>query len=84
MASWLRFELVSGLMLLLTMLPLGMLLNVLLDEVAAQFGLIVSVPKTKGIVMSNHCTPADLLSVQLEGGQVEVVEEFPSLGSIII
>ena len=48
-------------------------------EVANNFGLKLSVEKTKGMVVQeiNEC---DVAPVQLEGGNLEVVNHFPYLG----
>ena len=39
--------------------------------------------KDKGMVVGSHLTPTDTMPVQLEEGQIEVVQEFPYLGSTI-
>ena len=35
------------------------------------------------MVIGSHCTPTDILPVQLEGGPIEIVQEFTYLGSSI-
>ena len=52
-------------------------------DVASKWGLTVSIAKTKGMVIGSHCTPTDILPVQLEGGPIEIVQEFTYLGSSI-
>ena len=52
-------------------------------DAASKWGLTVSIAKTKGMVIGSHCTPTDILPVQLEGGPIEIVQEFTYLGSSI-
>jgi hypothetical protein len=47
------------------------------------FGLKVSIPKTKNMVTGRLVEERDLDPINLEGGEVEFVDEFPYLGSII-
>ena len=51
-------------------------------DAASKRGLTVSIAKTKGMVIGSHCTPTDILPVQLEG-PIEIVQEFTYLGSNI-
>ena len=50
---------------------------------ASEWGLTVSIIKTKGMVSGNHITPADVLPVRLDGGEIEIVQDFTYLGSNI-
>ena len=50
---------------------------------AAEWGLTVSIEKTKGLVMGRHLQPSDKLPMQLDGGTIELVEDFTYLGSKI-
>ena len=52
-------------------------------DAALKWGLNVSIAKTKGMVIGSHCTPTDILPVQLERGPIEIVQEFTYLGSSI-
>ena len=47
------------------------------------FGLTVSIPKTKQMVTGRLVEEGDHTSVPLDGGDIDVVEEFPYLGSKI-
>ena len=53
------------------------------EEVMAEFGLALSILKTKLLVAGVHLTTGDLASLELGGGSVEVVKEFKYLGSLI-
>ena len=48
-----------------------------------EFGLTVSIPKTKHMVTGRLVEEEDLASIVLEGGEVEAMEEFPYLGSLV-
>ena len=50
---------------------------------AAEWGLTVSLEKTKGLAMGKHLEPSDVLPVQVADGAIEVVRDFTYLGSII-
>ena len=52
-------------------------------EVATENGFIQSVPKTKLLVAGIGLTNDDLASLELDGGLVEVVEQFKYLGSLV-
>ena len=52
-------------------------------HVASDFGLTVSLPKTKVMVIGRGITDADKTSIHLEGaGEVEYVSQFSYLGSV--
>ena len=53
------------------------------DEVATENGLTLSVPKTKLLVAGIGLTHDDLAPLELDGGVVEVVEQFKYLGSLV-
>ena len=55
----------------------------IVKEVTAEFGLTLSIMKTKLLVAGVHLTTGDLASLELGGGSVEVVKEFKYLGSLI-
>ena len=52
-------------------------------KTAAEWGLTVSLEKTKLLTMGKDLAPEDNLSVQLEEGEFDTVEEFTYLGSTI-
>ena len=53
------------------------------DEVATEYGLTLSVSKTKLLVAGLGLTNDDLAPLELNGGVVEVVEHFKYLGSLV-
>ena len=53
------------------------------EEVVAEFGLTLSILKTKLLVAGVHLATGGLASLELGGGSVEVVKEFKYLGSLI-
>ena len=53
------------------------------QRTASDFGLRVSLPKTKQMVTGRLVEEGDQESVALDGGDIEVVSEFPYLGSLI-
>ena len=53
------------------------------DEVAIEYGLTLSVPKTKLLVAGLRHTNDDLAPLELNGGEVEVVDQFKYLGSLV-
>ena len=53
------------------------------DEVATENGLTLSVPKTRLLVAGLGLTIDDLAPLELDGGVVEVVEQFKYLGSLV-
>ena len=53
------------------------------QQTTRDFGLTVSIPKTKHMVTGRLVEEEDLASIVLEGGEVEAVEEFPYLGSLV-
>ena len=53
------------------------------QKTASDFGLRVSLPKTKQMVTGRLVEEGDQESVALDGGDIEVVSEFPYLGSLI-
>jgi len=53
------------------------------EEVTAEFGLTLSIPKTKLFVAGANLTANDIAPLELGGGIVEVVKEFKHLGSLI-
>lgn len=52
-------------------------------EVAAEFGLTVSIPKTKLMVTGRQATADDRAPILVDGGAIESVPEFPHLGSVV-
>ena len=60
-----------------------MLVAGIFDEVATENGLTLSVPKTKLLVAGIGLTHDDLAPLELDGGVVEVVEQFKYLGSLV-
>ena len=67
------------------MLHSGVLLHVesIFDEVTIENGLALSIPKTKLLVAGIVLTDDDLAPLQLDGGVVEVVEQFKYSGSLV-
>ena len=55
----------------------------LYSSVASDFGLTVSVPKTKFMVVGYGVEEEELLPMSIDGGNIECVTEFPYLGSLI-
>ena len=53
-------------------------------EVADDFGLMASIPKTKLAVSGYGIEEEDRKSIVVRGGEVECVKEFPYLGSVIM
>ena len=53
------------------------------DEEVTENGLTLSVPKTKLLVTGLGLTIDDLAPLELDGGVVEVVEQFKYLGSLV-
>ena len=54
-----------------------------LEEVTSEWGLTVSVPKTKLLVADVHCEETDLQPIYTRGGATEAVTEFKYLGVTI-
>ena len=52
-------------------------------EVASDFGLTVSIPKTKLMVTERKATAEDRAPIPVGDYQIECVTEFPYLGSVI-
>ena len=52
-------------------------------KVASEWGLTVSTEKTKGIVVGEGLNESDVRPVQVEGGSVDVVQDFTYLGANI-
>ena len=52
-------------------------------KVTTEFGLTLSIPKTKLLVAGANLTTDDVAPLELGGGSVEVVKEFKYLGSLI-
>ena len=50
---------------------------------ASVWGLTISIPKTKGLIMGRHLTPTDMAPIQLYTGCIEIVQDFTYLGSMI-
>ena len=48
---------------------------------ASCFGLTVSLPKTKGVAVGSALSENDAFPVLVDGGEVEMVQEFTYLGS---
>ena len=53
------------------------------DKLATEYGLTLSVPKTKLLVAVLRLTNNDLDPLELNRGVVEVVEHFKYLGSLV-
>ncbi len=53
------------------------------QQTIRDFGLTVSIPKTKHMVTGRLVEEEDLAPIVLEGGEVEAVEEFLYLGSLV-
>ena len=51
------------------------------QQVSKKFGLAVSIPKTKYIVTGRCVQEGDQEPINLEGGNMEAVDEFQYLGS---
>ena len=54
-----------------------------LEEVTSEWGLSVSVAKTKQLVAGVDCEESDLQPINIRGGTIETVTKFKYLGSII-
>lgn len=52
-------------------------------SVASNFGMTVSIQKTKFMVVGSGIGDEDLKPIAIEGGEIENVKEFPYLGSLI-
>ena len=52
------------------------------QQASNDFGLTVSIPKTKHMV-TGRLVESDCEPITLEGGDITMVEEFPYLGSLI-
>ena len=52
-------------------------------KVASEWGLTVSTEKTKGMVVGEGLNESDVRPVQVEGGSVDVVQDFTYLGANI-
>ena len=52
-------------------------------QVAKDFGLTVSIFKTKMMVTGREATAADRTPLEINGTEIECVTEFPYLGSVI-
>ena len=52
-------------------------------SVASDFGMTVSIQKTKFMVVGRGIGDEDLQPIAIEGGEIENVKEFPYLGSLI-
>ena len=50
---------------------------------ASQFGLTVSLPKSKGMAMGTGVGKDDVTLLSVEGGDIEMVTEFTYLGSCL-
>ena len=53
------------------------------QQVSKNFGLTVSIPKTKHMVTGRLTDDSDRDPIALEGGDIEMVDEFPYLGSVV-
>ena len=53
------------------------------QQASNDFGLTVSIPKTKHMVTGRLVEESDCEPITLEGGDITMVEEFPYLGSLI-
>ena len=52
-------------------------------EEASKWGLTVSIGKTKGMAVGEKLGDGDVAPVQVEGGEIEMVDHFAYLGSVI-
>ena len=50
---------------------------------SSNFGLTVSIPKTKSMVTGRLVEESDCEPIELEGGDIEVGDKFPYLGSLV-
>ena len=53
------------------------------QRTSSDFGLTVSIPKTKAMVTGRLVEESDSEPIELEGGNIVMVDEFPYLGSLI-
>ena len=53
------------------------------EDVSLQFGLTVSLQKTKFMVVGHGVTEEDMQPLALDDGSIELVKEFPYLGSLM-
>ena len=53
------------------------------QSTSTDFGLTVSIPKTKHLVVGRQACDADREPIQINGGIIESVDNFPYLGSVI-
>ena len=51
--------------------------------ISTKFGLTVSIPKTKHMAAGREANACDKVPITAEGGDIEAVEDFPYLGSIV-
>ena len=54
------------------------------QQVSKDFGLTVSIPKIKHMVTGRSVEVCDQEPINLEGGNIEAVDEFPYLGSLMV
>ena len=54
------------------------------QQVSKEFGLTVSIPKIKHMVTGRSVEVCDQEPISLEGGNIEAVNEFPYLGSLMV
>ena len=52
-------------------------------KLASLWRLTVSISKTKGMALGENLGPEDVAPIQVEGGEIEMVEHFAYLGSIL-
>ena len=52
-------------------------------EGASKWGLMVSIEKTKGMAVGERLSNEDVAPVQVEGGEIEMVDRFAYLGSVM-
>ena len=50
---------------------------------ASEWGVTVSTEKTKGMAMGERLSEGDVAPIQVEGGEIEMVEQFTYLGSVL-
>ncbi len=50
---------------------------------ASEWGVTVSIEKTKGMAMGKNLNDEDVAPVKVEGGEIEMVDDFTYLGSVL-
>ena len=68
---------------LATTLPAATTATQEFQSTAVDFGLTVSIPKTKCMATGREVSESDKEELPVDGGEIEAVEDFPYLGSMI-